>query len=38
MEQGHSELHRMINVLVQNSIEWHIAHEGGSLNDKSVWS
>ena len=25
MEQGHLELHRMINVLVQNSIQWHIA-------------
>ena len=25
MKQDHSELRRVINVLVKNSIEWHIA-------------
>ena len=25
VEQDHSKLHPVINVLVQNSIEWHIA-------------
>ena len=25
MEHDHSKLHRVINVLVQNSIEWYIA-------------
>ena len=34
MEQDHSRLHRVINVLVQNSIEWYIARYTNSEQAK----